>query len=136
VVSELGKAFAGTGLTLSTIILPVAVVRDEKLAMALLMFTCLSYGLYSSNVFAITQTLAGPRAAGKWTGLQNGFGNLAGVAAPVLTGWIVQQTGQFYWAHEMACPSENELYVAEILTWRVQKLILRPDQQRAQVEQR
>lgn len=96
------KTFAGLGLTLSTIILPVAVVRDEKLAMALLMFTCLSYGLYSSNVFAITQTLAGPRAAGKWTGLQNGFGNLAGVAAPVLTGWIVQQTGQFYWAFVVA----------------------------------
>ena len=29
----------------------------------------------------------------------------------------------------MACPSENELYVAEILNWRVQKLILYPEQQ-------
>ena len=47
-----------------------------------------------------------------------------------------KQLKQFGWIHEMACPSENELYVAEILTWRVQKLILRPDQQRAQVEQR
>jgi len=28
--------------------------------------------------------------------------------------------------HEMACPSENELYVAELLNWRVQKLILHP----------
>ena len=26
----------------------------------------------------------------------------------------------------MACPSENELYVAEILNWRVQKLRLLP----------
>jgi len=92
------KTFAGTGLALSALILPVAVIRDERLAMALLMFTCASYGLYSSNVFAITQTLAGPRAAGKWTGLQNGFGNLAGVAAPWFTGWVVQQTGQFYLA--------------------------------------
>ena len=96
------KTFAALGLTLSTIILPVAVVRDERLAMALLMFTCLSYGMFSSNVFAMTQTLAGPRAAGKWTGLQNGFGNLAGVAAPWLTGWIVQETGQFYWAFVVA----------------------------------
>jgi hypothetical protein len=31
---------------------------------------------------------------------------------------------QFGWIHEMACPSENVLYVAEILNWRVQKLIL------------
>jgi cyanate permease len=70
--------------------------------MGILMFTCLCYGMFSANLFAITQTLAGPRAAGKWTGLQNGFGNLAGVAAPVLTGWIVQQTGQFYWAFVVA----------------------------------
>jgi len=32
----------------------------------------------------------------------------------------------FGWIHEMACPSENELYVAEILNWRVQKLTLHP----------
>jgi len=35
-----------------------------------------------------------------------------------------KQLGEFGWIHEMACPSENELYVAEILNWRVQKLIL------------
>jgi hypothetical protein len=45
-----------------------------------------------------------------------------------------KQLKQFGWIHEMACPSENELYVAEILNWRVQKLILRPDQQRAAAE--
>jgi hypothetical protein len=33
---------------------------------------------------------------------------------------------QFGWVHEMACPSENELYVAELLNWRVQKLELHP----------
>src|SRR6266566_4498818 len=45
-----------------------------------------------------------------------------------------KQPKQFGWIHEIACPSENELYVAEILTWRVQKLILRPDQQKAAVK--
>jgi streptogramin lyase len=37
-----------------------------------------------------------------------------------------RQMKQFGWIHEMACPSENELYVAEILNWRVQKLTLKP----------
>ena len=37
-----------------------------------------------------------------------------------------KQLKQFGWIHEMACPSENELYVAELLNWRVQKLILKP----------
>jgi DNA-binding beta-propeller fold protein YncE len=32
--------------------------------------------------------------------------------------------GQFGWIHELACPSENILYAAELLNWRVQKLTL------------
>lgn len=35
-----------------------------------------------------------------------------------------KQLKQFGWIHEMACPSENEIYVAEVLNWRVQKLLL------------
>lgn len=37
-----------------------------------------------------------------------------------------KQLEQFGWVHEIACPSENEIYVAELLNWRVQKLILEP----------
>jgi len=37
-----------------------------------------------------------------------------------------KQLGQFGWIHEVACPSENELYVGELLNWRVQRLILQP----------
>ena len=36
--------------------------------------------------------------------------------------------GQFGWIHELACPSENVLFAAELLNWRVQKLILQPAQ--------
>jgi DNA-binding beta-propeller fold protein YncE len=37
-----------------------------------------------------------------------------------------KQLKQFGWIHEIACPSENELYVGELLNWRAQKLILHP----------
>jgi sugar lactone lactonase YvrE len=37
-----------------------------------------------------------------------------------------KQLKQFGWIHEIACPSVNELYVSELLNWRVQKLILEP----------
>jgi predicted MFS family arabinose efflux permease len=96
------KTFAGVGLTLSTIILPVALVENANTATALLLVACFCFGIYTANVYAITQTLAGPRAAGKWTSLQNGFANFAGVVAPWLTGWIVNRTGQFYWAFMVA----------------------------------
>jgi NHL repeat len=36
-----------------------------------------------------------------------------------------KQARQFGWVHEIACPSEHEIYVAELLNWRVQKLMLR-----------
>ncbi len=36
---------------------------------------------------------------------------------------------QFGWIHEIACPSENELWVGELLNWRVQHLMLHPVKQ-------
>ena len=33
---------------------------------------------------------------------------------------------QFSGAHALACPSENEIYVAETANWRVQKVLLHP----------
>jgi ACS family D-galactonate transporter-like MFS transporter len=52
-------------------------------------------GMIGSGVFAFTQTLAGPQAAGRWAGLQNGFANFAGVVAPALTGFVVDRTSSF-----------------------------------------
>src|SRR5438477_2271555 len=40
-----------------------------------------------------------------------------------------RQLKQFSGAHQLACPSENEVYAAETSNWRVQKLILRPQGQ-------
>jgi len=37
-----------------------------------------------------------------------------------------KQLKQFGWIHELACPSENVLWVGELLNWRVQKLVLHP----------
>jgi hypothetical protein len=68
------------------------------MAMAVLLFACVAFGMYTSNTFAITQTLAGSAAAGRWTGIQNGIGNLAGVAAPWFTGYITQRSGTYFLA--------------------------------------
>ena len=37
-----------------------------------------------------------------------------------------KRVGEFGWIHQIACPSENELWIGEILNWRVQKLTLHP----------
>ncbi|MDE3196295.1 MAG: MFS transporter, partial [Acidobacteriota bacterium] len=92
------KTFTGVGLALSTVMMLAALAHDPVLSLVLLCAACFAYGIYSSNLWAITQTLAGPWAAGRWTGLQNFCGNLSGVVAPILTGWVVQKTGHFLWA--------------------------------------
>ena len=52
-------------------------------------------GMSSPGVFAMSQILAGPGASGRWVGIQNAAGNLAGVIAPALTGLLVEQTHHF-----------------------------------------
>lgn len=89
------KFFICTGLFMGCLVLPAGLVENRVLCIALLVAASLCYGMCSSNIWAITQTLAGPAASGKWTGLQNAFGNLAGVVAPYLTGWIVNETHSF-----------------------------------------
>jgi MFS family permease len=98
------KTFVSSGLCLSAFfLLPAAVVSNQILAMTLLIAASFAFGLCSGNTWAITQTLAGPVAAGKWTGLQNCAGNMAGVVAPTVTGFIVQETGSFYFAFLWVC---------------------------------
>jgi len=62
---------------------------------AWLMVAGVGSGIGNSGIWAFSQTLAGPQAAGRWVGLQNGFANLAGVVRPALTGLIVVWTGHF-----------------------------------------
>ncbi len=46
-----------------------------------------------------------------------------------MLGTTGRQLKEFGWIHELACPSENVLYAAELLNWRVQKLTLHPERQ-------
>lgn len=98
------KTFVISGLCgCALFLLPASVAVNQILSMSLLVIASFSFGLFSSNNWCITQTLAGPLAAGKWTGLQNCSGNLAGVVAPVVTGFVVEITGSFFFAFVFVC---------------------------------
>jgi MFS family permease len=94
------KTFTALGLAISSCSCTAVVVfaSDWRLAVLFLFVTCAGAGLCTSNLWSITQTIAGPLAAGKWTGLQNFVGNFAGIVSPALTGFVVQRTGHFFWA--------------------------------------
>jgi ACS family D-galactonate transporter-like MFS transporter len=92
------KTFTAAGLAGAATITFAFVIPDPRMALAFLVFASVSAGACSSNLWAITQTLAGSYTAGKWTGVQNFIGNLAGIVAPALTGLILMKTGRFFWA--------------------------------------
>jgi MFS transporter, ACS family, D-galactonate transporter len=92
------KMFAAGGLTGAIVILAVPLLESQTASLCVLIFACISFGCYSSHPWLISQTLAGPAAAGRWSGMQNAIGNLAGVIAPWLTGRIVRDTGHFVYA--------------------------------------
>jgi MFS transporter, ACS family, D-galactonate transporter len=101
------KTFMVLGLTCTGAFLAACVVAPRGLFVALLLLAGASLGLVNSNLCAITQTLAGPHAAGRWMGAQNFVGNLAGAVAPALTGFLVDQTGHYYWP----------IFITTAVTW-------------------
>ena len=76
-----------------------ASARTSFVCLLVMGFAC---GFTGPTIYVFAQTLAGPAVAGRWTGLQNAIGNLAGVAVAPLTGLVVDQTGQFWWAFVLA----------------------------------
>jgi ACS family D-galactonate transporter-like MFS transporter len=92
------KTFVAGGSVLSGTFVGLALVHNSTLSVIALTLGVIFFGVGASNLWAITQTLAGPRAAGRWTGFQCFVGNLSGIAAPAVTGLLLQRTGQFFWA--------------------------------------
>jgi MFS family permease len=78
--------------------LMISALGDDTWAVAGLFIAALGSGLNTAGIYAIAQTLAGPRASGKWVSFQNAAGNVAGMIGPVITGMVVDATGQFFWA--------------------------------------
>jgi MFS transporter, ACS family, D-galactonate transporter len=96
--SKVRLGFMVSGLLFSTLLVPAGLASTSTEAMAFLILTFAAYGLYSCNIWAATQSIAGVQNIGRWSGIQNLIGNLGGVASPALTGWIVTVTGSFHWA--------------------------------------
>jgi len=101
--TKVRKGFFITGLVLAAVfILPSAIVKSPEHSLWLQVISAFCFGMATSNLWAITQSIAGPEAAATWTGLQNAFGNLAGFVGAWLTGWLVQTTGTYMTAFVVA----------------------------------
>ena len=91
------KSFACIGIGLSGLTLvPAALAPDLTTSLVLLTAAGFFFGGVSANCWAITQTLGGPLAAGKWTGIQNFIGNIPGMFGLWFTGWLIKEAGGHY----------------------------------------
>jgi ACS family D-galactonate transporter-like MFS transporter len=90
------KTIAGVGAGGAGLLLLGCALAGPTISVILLLLAFAAGGMCGSNIWAITQTLAGPKMAGRWTGLQNFLGNLAGIIAPTVTGFVVDYTGHFF----------------------------------------
>jgi sugar phosphate permease len=52
-------------------------------------------GLNAPAVCSLVQHFAGPRATGRWMGVQNAVSNTAGMLAPVVAGYLAESTGHY-----------------------------------------
>ena len=86
-------AVAGLGFAVFVV---AAVYAPRSLCIVFLLLAAVAIGGGASNVWAITQRLAGVRAVGRWCGLQLFVANLSGIAAPALTGFLLDRTGHFH----------------------------------------
>jgi len=101
-VTVVRKSMPGFGQAFAGIAIAACAVAGTRESIFLLLIAAGVYGFNISNVWVIPQILAGPRATGRWTGLQNFIGNLAGISAPVITGFLVERTGTFLYAFLLA----------------------------------
>ncbi len=92
------KTIVGGGSALAGIFVGLAAVAGPVYCIPALVLGVMFFGVTASNVWAITQTLAGPKAAGRWAGFQCFIGNISGIVAPAVTGFVLQRNGHFFWA--------------------------------------
>ncbi|MEO6248321.1 MAG: MFS transporter [Sphingomicrobium sp.] len=93
---------AGAHLFTGIAVLGLSRATDTPHIAFWLLFAAVAGGPSGSNVYAIAQIFAGPRAAGSWVGVMNGLGNMSGVVGPILTGIIVDSTGSYSFAFYVA----------------------------------
>lgn len=125
----------GIGFTVAAAALLGCGVAGERTYMGCLIACAIGCGTANAGTFAFAQTLAGPKAAGRWVGLQNGIANMAGVIGPALTGLLVEWTGHFAAAFAVAavitlggafawCVGIDKLQAVD-WEWKAQQQILR-----------
>jgi ACS family D-galactonate transporter-like MFS transporter len=96
------KSLITAGMSIGCLIIPAGFVEDHVVSAWLLGGAICGLGLAGPNSWALTQAICPKPAVATATGIQNFGGNLGGVVAPALTGFIAQETRSFAYAFVIA----------------------------------
>ncbi|MFL6720767.1 MAG: MFS transporter [Sphingomonas sp.] len=107
------KGFVIAGMAATGLLFAGAALTGGPVSTMLLIASGFTVGISGTMVFTIGQTLAGARAGGRWMGIQNMCGNLSGIAAPIITGLVVDWSGSFAGAFLVSAA----LAVVGVLCW-------------------
>jgi MFS family permease len=89
------KWFTVAGFSIATTELIGARATSLETALVFAVVSLSGLGLATANYWALTQTLIPGAAIGRISGIQNCACSVAGIAAPILTGWLLQKTGNY-----------------------------------------
>ncbi len=90
------------GLAIGCLIVPAGLVSSKLTAVWLLTISLCGLGICSPNTWTLTQAVCEKKIVGSVTGIQNFGGNVGGIIAPALTGYIAHITNSFALAFAVA----------------------------------
>lgn len=118
------RLFVCAGFLTGSSILLLLVAHSQTAVLAILMGSLFGTGLASSNYWALTQAIAPEALVGRVTGYQNSVASLAGLTAPVITGFVVEKTKSFDIAIMFAGGSLLVGLAAYVLSLRERDILL------------
>lgn len=89
------KTFIVVGLAIALLIVPAGLVANKMTAAWLLSISLCGLGICAPNTWTLTQTVCPRNLVGTVSGIQNFGGNIGGIIAPALTGFIADKAHSF-----------------------------------------
>jgi MFS family permease len=92
---DVRRWFTVAGLICASTEVIGAMSSSNKMAIFFAVFSVTGLGLATANYWALTQTLIPGAGGGRIAAVQNTALNLAGIVAPIVTGWLKEVTGSY-----------------------------------------
>src|SRR4029079_19310554 len=93
-LSRVTKGFVAVGFAIGLLIIPAAIVASSALSIAFLLAASVA-GIGCGRLIAVPKICAREEEVALWTGIMNCAGNIGGVLAPLVTGFVIARTGSY-----------------------------------------